>query len=312
MRPLPSHARSRAAVAVGLLSLALLGSGCAHLRAAHRQPAPAPASPSLKPGTDVLANGPATSAQDRGKPASLPARPPLLAGAPGYRVRQDYIGYGAGFYDSSHGFPADQFERVEVGLRHKRSTLVLQVGRVHRFGLVDGGVDSYFYQGFSDGYWGYLYLAYHPDSVFLARTAYGAEIDRDMGAIGWSLGYRHLVFSQDAVALYIPGATYYLTDHLSLTARVFYFPAGQSHSVAFTSLYQDARHDRYYVTLSAGNLSVRSGTLQDFQRHSSNSAAVGVERRLSPSLSAGTDLLYEHRAALYDRHGIDVYLKTWW
>ncbi|MHB1529084.1 MAG: YaiO family outer membrane beta-barrel protein [Acidiferrobacteraceae bacterium] len=236
------------------------------------------------------------------------------AGAPlgSYSARQDYASFTAGAYSSNHGYPADNFQRAEVGLHDGRASWVLQLNRVNRFGLTDQGAAGYLYYALGDGYWGYLYGAFNPNSQFLPRSAYGAELDRQIGRFGWGFGYRRMNFMQEAVDMYMPSASLYFGNHLSVTARLYYVPVSQAYSVSIMPVYQDRRHNRYYVDVAAGEIAARSNPFQNFQKYSGYSVAVGAERRLDPRFSVGADVLYQHRSGLYDRHGVDIYLKTWW
>ncbi|MHB1951522.1 MAG: YaiO family outer membrane beta-barrel protein [Acidiferrobacteraceae bacterium] len=238
----------------------------------------------------------------------------LGAGAPlgSYQSRQDWAAIEGGAYSSTHGYPADEFQRVQLGLHGGRATWILNLNRVHRFGLTDKGVSSYLYYGLGDGYWGYLYGAFNPNSQFLPRSAYGAELDRQIGMFGWGLGYRRMNYMQQAVDMYMPSVSLYSGRHLSVTARVYYVPVSNAHSVSIMPVWQDRRHDRFYLDVAAGEIAARPGPFQDFQKYSGYSAAVGAERRINPRFSVGADALYQRRSGLYDRHGVDVYLKTWW
>lgn len=238
----------------------------------------------------------------------------LGAGVPGgdYHTRQDWAGIEAGAYTSNHGYPADEFQRVQLGVHAGHANWILNLNRVHRFGLTDKGVSSYLYYGFGGGYWGYLYGAFNPSSQFLPRSAYGAELDRQIGMFGWGFGYRRMNYMQEAVDMYMPSASLYLGNHLSITARLYYVPTSNAHSISIMPVWQDRRHNRFYVDVAAGDIAARPGPFQNFQKYSGYSVAFGAERRIDPRFSVGADALYQHRSGLYDRHGVDVYLKTWW
>lgn len=282
------------------------------------------------PGTSLSSASPEAATPESAGPVAPSPVPQSLAGpvgpemtlagsSPGarddltaYQRLRDYASIELGTYASSHQYPDDNFQRVEFGLHQGHNTWVLGLNRAQRFGLIDEGVDLYWYRSLGQGYWGYLYGAYNPNSQFLARTILGADLDRQVGAIDWSFAYTRMLFTQDSVDLYVPGATYYFNDQWSLALHLYDVPVSGARSVSIMPVYQDARHDRYYVALSVGDVADRAGALSDFQKHSGGSIALGGEHRLAPRWSVGADALFEHRSGLYDRHGVDVYLKTWW
>ncbi|HET9122035.1 MAG TPA: YaiO family outer membrane beta-barrel protein [Acidiferrobacteraceae bacterium] len=243
---------------------------------------------------------------------ALPVLAPATPASDPYGSRRNYASFAVGTYASNHGYQADQFQRLEAGVHAGRSTWIGRLYRVNRYNLTDKGVDGYWYRSFGRGYWGYLYAAYDPASTFLPRTAYGVSLDRQTGRIVWSFAFRRMLYTQAAVDMYMPGVTYYFTDTVSLAARWYDVPVSGGQSVALTPQYEDGRHNRYYATVAFGEMAERPTAYSDFQKHSSYSLGVGIERRLEPRFSVGADALYQHRNGLYDRHGIDVFAKTWW
>ena len=276
-------------------------------------PASGPGSATAAPPSAALNFAGGGESAEPGSPSAPIAslQPPASTEA-AYRDRPDYLSVEAGTYASNNGYQADNFQRIETGIHDGKSTFIGRIYRVNRYNLTDRGLDGYWYRSLGHGYWGYLYAAYDPASTFLPRTAYGISLDRQTGRIVWSFAFRRMIYTQDVVDMYMPGISYYFTDNVSVAARWYDVPTTGGQSLAITPQYQDDHHDRYYATVAFGQMAEQPTAFADFQKHSSYSYTVGVERRLDPRFSIGADALYQHVGGLYDRHGIDVFAKTWW
>jgi YaiO family outer membrane protein len=218
---------------------------------------------------------------------------------------------------SQYAYTAGNGEERSLGLTVSRPagpfTAIGGAEVVQRFGLTDTrlGLEVYAKGGERSGRWGYLSLAIAPGADFLPRFSLGGEIYQKYREMEFSAGYTRMEFRDDEADIFRAGATLFLPRGVSVSEKAYYAPSTGGYTFDTSANWERDHRFKAYLGVGAGKGAERIGSALDLRKVPTTTWRLGAEFRWSPAWSAGTELLYEHRSDLYDRHGLSLFVRYW-
>lgn len=230
-----------------------------------------------------------------------------------YRVRREYIKVSGCFFNYTRGYKDELNQSLEISLRVKDLTSVLNVSHIYRYGLHDSQIalDIYSKIGEMTKRWGYLSFSIS-NGKFLPKTAFGGEIYQGYKKYEFSFGYRRMNFRDTSVDILIPGVIVYLPYGLSLNERIYIVPKNGSYTLLSTLYYEPNHKLRVFYSIAVGKSAEKMGSLEDIQKLSTFSNRLGIEYKFMPQFSAGAEISQEYRKNLYSKYGFTIFTRYWW
>lgn len=232
-----------------------------------------------------------------------------------YRVKKNYFKISGSWYDSlEEGRSSEQETYLEISQRINNFTFVINTLYATRYGLHDKQItfDVYSSQGEKSKRWGFLSLSISPNAKFLPKISFGGEIYQAFGNSEISLGYRHMSFKDTSVDILIPGIIIYLPYNLSLNERLYLVPKNGAYAILSTIHYEPNHKIRAFYSIAIGKAVDRIGVLQDIQKISTITNRLGLEWRISPDFSVGSEFSHEFREDTYTKYGLTIFSRIWW
>lgn len=232
-----------------------------------------------------------------------------------YRVKKNYLKVSGSWYDFvEEGRSSEHETSLEISQRINNFTFVLNSLYATRYGLHDKQItiDVYSNIGEKSKRWGFLSLSISPDAEFLPKTSFGGEIYQAYENSEVFLGYRHMSFKDTSVDILMPGIIIYLPYNLSLNERLYLVPKNGGYSLLSTLHYEPNHKIRAFYSIAIGKAVDRISVLQDIQKISTITNRVGLELRISPDLSIGSEFYHEFRENMYTKYGLTIFSRIWW
>jgi len=229
------------------------------------------------------------------------------------RLKINYIKPFYAFYNlSPSGRKSEREYGIELSQRIKNFSLLAKLSNVERFGLKDTQLYLELYPPLGKGRWGYLSFSFSPDASFLPRTTFGGEIFQTYKNFEFSLGYTHMNFKDSKVDIFYPGLIVYLPKDIILEEKYYYVPKTNTYSLVSSLSYELTCKFWIKYGFGFGNSAERLTAYGDLLKYTTYFHKIEGEYRVKDYLSVGLEGLYEHRDKLYNRKGLNLFLKYWW
>lgn len=230
-----------------------------------------------------------------------------------YRVRPNYAklsGLVAGY---DNGISPGRELALTVSQRIQPATLVVNAASIHRYGMDDTelGAEVTFPVPSRSDLYATTGFTVSPDAQFLAKTTFRGEMTWATGGREYSLGYTRMNFSNNGVNVIVLGILGYPGPELSLNERLYVVPEKGTFSLLSTINYEPNHRLRGYYSLGLGTASEKVER-NAVDRHFTVTNRLGIEYRPVASFSGGGELFHEFRSGLYNRYGIQFFVRYWW
>jgi YaiO family outer membrane protein len=229
------------------------------------------------------------------------------------RVRTDFIKISSASYSLSPSTRQPEKEySIEMSQKLKNLSFVLNLSDIKRYGLNDKQIHLDIYSSIGKRSWGYLSFYYSPDADFLPQTVYGGEIYQGYKNFEFSLGYTHMNFRYSKIDILYPGLMLHLPHNFVLREKFYYVPKTGSSSLVNSLGYNPKCKVWFNYFFGIGNLAEKLGAYGDILKYRTFYHRIEGEFRFQSRLTLGLEGLFEHRQGLYDKKGVNLFLKYWW
>ncbi|GLI39196.1 tetratricopeptide repeat protein [Geobacter hydrogenophilus] len=230
-----------------------------------------------------------------------------------YRVHPNYAQISGLLAGYDHGISSGRELALTISQRIDPATVVINAATVHRYDKDDAefGAEVTFPLQ-NRPYYGTLGLTYSPDANFLPQTTFRGEGTYVRNGMEYSLGYTRMNFRDDGVNILVAGVLGYLAPTVTLSERLYVVPEKGTFSLLSTLHYEPTHLLRSYYSLGIGTASETNHELNATDRYFTVSNRLGVEYRPIASISGGGEIFDEFRDGLYNRYGIQLFVKYWW
>jgi len=230
-----------------------------------------------------------------------------------YRVHPNYAKISGLLAEYDNGISTGRELALTISQRIDPVTVVVNAATVHRYDKDDAefGTEVTFpIQNYP--FYGTLGFTYSPDAEFLPQTTFRGEGTYVHNGMEYSLGYTRMNFRNDGVNVMVVGILGYLAPTLSLNERLYFVPGKGPFSLLSTLNYEPSHRLRGYYSLGLGTASETIEERNAVDRYFTVSNRLGVEYRPIASVSGGGEIFDEFRNGLYNRYGIQLFVKYWW
>ena len=230
-----------------------------------------------------------------------------------YRVRPNFAkisGLVAGY---DNGISTGRELALTISQRIAPATVVMNAATIHRYGTDDAEFGAEVTSPLRNSpFYGTLGFTYSPDARFLPRTTFRGEGTYVHNGLEYSLGYTRMNFDNDGVNIVVLGVLDYLKPALSLNERLYVVPDKGTFSLLSTLNYEPTHRLRCYYSLGLDTASETIRERNAVDRYFTVTNRLGIEYRPIAWLSGGSELFEEYRNGLYNRYGIQLFVRYWW
>jgi len=229
------------------------------------------------------------------------------------RVYANYIKISSAFYSLSPSTRQSEKEySIEISQKFNDLSFVMNFSEIKRYGLEDKQIHLDVYSILGRKTWGYLSFYYSPDAEFLPQTAYGGEIFQGYKNFEFSLGYTRMNFKNEKVDIFYPGFIIYLPYNFVIEEKLYYVPKTGGFSLVNSLSYNPMCKVWLKYSVGIGTSAEKIGAYNDIKKYNTYFHKFEGELPLKNNLSAGLEALFEHREGLYNKKGVNLFLKYWW
>ncbi len=218
---------------------------------------------------------------------------------------------GAQLIKDSNGYPNEQLYEIRVKAVTQAGTFVGHLQSENRFNLSARNYRLDYYYHLTQGWYGYLSYAHSPQHTFLADNDYTLALNKNLGLLTVLASVRHLAFTQTSATVYFGGVGFNATPGLHLITGVFYVPQTSGYSVMLEPIWYLGNGEAY-AYLTAGQIGEQLNVSGGVKRAASYAIRVGRRLDITPRFGVSMEAFFEHRANLYNRTGIGLYLTWRW
>ena len=229
------------------------------------------------------------------------------------QLKTNYFKIYSAFYNlSPSGWKSEKLYGFEISQRIKKITLIGGLSNIERFGLKDTQLHLEIYPPLGEKRWGYISFYYSPSPEFLPKTVYSGEIYQGYKNFEFSFGYMHMDFKDTNVDIFIPGLIIYLPHNLVLEEKFYYIPKTYNYSLVNSLVYEILCKLWVKYSFGIGNTSEKLTTYGEIFKYNTYFHKFEFNYRINHNFGLGVEYLYEHRTNLYNKNGINFFIKYWW
>jgi YaiO family outer membrane protein len=233
------------------------------------------------------------------------------------KKQEHMIGIGYDYFKFSDKRYTDNTKYIEATFPIRSFVLYNKIEDTHRYGLHDTQYYAELYPTMPKPWWGYLTFTFTPDADFYAKYSIGWFQYYDVSNWEFSLGYKYAKYSDSSTNTIVGSYTYYFTDLLYFTQKLYYVTDNDSWSVSNRVDYKISNKQRYYFGYIKSDSYEDDDYISNILRKGikSDKFILGVELPIKEYHSVGFDTSYEKLNAPnndYNRKELNLYYRYHW
>ena len=213
---------------------------------------------------------------------------------------------------STGNLPNDNNLGLQLRMDTHLGTVVGSIDQARRFGQSATAYGVQIYRSLGNGYSGELAVTYSPSSTFLARESITLALSKELNGLSLEGSIRHLVFNNTVANVLFAGVGFPINDTFNLRTGVFYVPGTNAYSLMFNPVWQNDDGGRTFAYLTGGMAGEQLGVASSVVKTPTYSIKIGRVINIRPDVALMLDAFYEHRAALYNRSGLEFSATKRW
>ncbi|MHB1245640.1 MAG: YaiO family outer membrane beta-barrel protein [Sulfuriferula sp.] len=213
---------------------------------------------------------------------------------------------------STGNLPNDHNLGLQLRMDTHLGTVVGTINQARRFGQSATAYGVHLYRTLGNGYSGEVAVTYSPSGTFLARESITLALSKELGSLSLEGSVRHLVFNNTVANVLFAGVSFPINATFNLRTGVFYVPETNAYSLMFNPVWQNADGGRTFAYLTGGMAGEQLGIASSVVKTPTYSIKIGRVLNIRPDVALMLDAFYEHRAALYNRSGLEFAVTKRW
>ena len=213
---------------------------------------------------------------------------------------------------STGNLPNDNNLGLQLRMDTHLGTVVGSIDQARRFGQSATAYGVQIYRSLGNGYSGELAVSYSPSGTFLARESITLALSKELNGLSLEGSIRHLVFSNTVANVLFAGVGFPINNTFYLRTGLFYVPETNAYSLMFNPVWQNDDGGRTFAYLTGGMAGEQLGVASSVVKTPTYSIKIGRVFNVRPDVALMLDAFYEHRAALYNRSGLEFSATKRW
>ncbi len=213
---------------------------------------------------------------------------------------------------STGNLPNDNNLGLQLRMDTHLGTVVGSIDQARRFGQSATAYSVQIYRSLGNGYSGELAVSYSPSGTFLARESMTLALSKELNGLSLEGSIRHLVFSNTVANVLFAGVGFPINNTFYLRTGLFYVPETNAYSLMFNPVWQNDDGGRTFAYLTGGMAGEQLGVASSVVKTPTYSIKIGRVFNVRPDVALMLDAFYEHRAALYNRSGLEFSATKRW
>ncbi|MHB1174425.1 MAG: YaiO family outer membrane beta-barrel protein [Sulfuriferula sp.] len=213
---------------------------------------------------------------------------------------------------STGNLPGDNNFGLQLRMDTHLGTVVGTIDQARRFGQSATAYGVHIYRALGNGYSGEVAVTYSPSGTFLARESITLALSKELGSLSLEGSVRHLVFNNTVANVLFAGVSFPINDTFNLRTGMFYVPETNAYSLMFNPVWLNADGGRTFAYLTGGMAGEQLGIASSVVKTPTYSIKIGRVFNIRPDVALMLDAFYEHRAALYNRSGLEFAVTKRW
>jgi len=213
---------------------------------------------------------------------------------------------------STGNLPSDNNFGLQLRMDTHLGTVVGTIDQARRFGQSATAYGVHIYRTLGNGYSGEVAVTYSPSGTFLARESITLALSKELGNLSLEGSVRHLVFNNTVANVLFGGVSFPINDTFNLRTGIFYVPETNAYSLMFNPVWLNADGGRTFAYLTGGMAGEQLGIASSVVKTPTYSIKIGRVLNIRPDVALMLDAFYEHRAALYNRSGLEFAVTKRW
>lgn len=213
---------------------------------------------------------------------------------------------------STGNLPSDNNFGLQLRMDTHLGTVVGTIDQARRFGQSATAYGVHIYRTLGNGYSGEVAVTYSPSGTFLARESITLALSKELGNLSLEGSIRRLVFNNTVANVLFGGVSFPINDTFNLRTGIFYVPETNAYSLMFNPVWLNADGGRTFAYLTGGMAGEQLGIASSVVKTPTYSIKIGRVLNIRPDVALMLDAFYEHRAALYNRSGLEFAVTKRW